>query len=220
VIKGYVSMLIDGDYDDTDTETRKDAYYAIQQKTAKLVQIINDILYASEFDTGGVKLRKQEYIAIEVDSYIKKIVENHQAAAREKNISLSFEQSNETGLCVRASARYLEVILDNLIDNSLHYTRSGGIITVTARVFPERVRIEVKDNGIGISKQDQKELFQKFKRGANANNVHTDGSGLGLFIVKKMVEAEPGGRVGFESELNKGSTFWVEFERAAEKHKT
>lgn len=218
VIKGYVSMLIDGDYDDTDKQTRKEAYNAIEQKTSKLVQIINDILYASEFDTGGAMLHKREYAVIPINAYVQKIVETHESTAREKHIALIFEQSNEKDLCVRASERYLEVILDNLIDNSLHYTNKNGTITVRVAAFPERVRIEVQDTGIGISKDDQKELFQKFKRGANANNLHTDGSGLGLFIVKKMVESQPDGSVGFESELNQGSTFWIELERAAEKH--
>ncbi|MFH1029944.1 MAG: ATP-binding protein, partial [bacterium] len=69
----------------------------------------------------------------------------------------------------------------------------------------------VRDNGIGVPKKSQKYLFEKFKRGENANTMNCDGSGLGLFIVKKLVEAHPGGEYGFESKEEEGSEFWVKF---------
>lgn len=213
VIKGYVSMLREGDYDSAPLAEKEDVLRSIAEKTEKLAQIVRDILYASELDTGVFVLKERDLAPFPIAPYVQRIVELHQDEARAKNISLAFEDKGEV-IRVRASDRYLEVVLDNLISNSLHYTREGGKITLRIKLLEDIVRIEVEDTGIGIPEEDQSGLFEKFKRGSNANSVHTDGSGLGLFIIKELMKAHPKGSVGFVSELNKGSAFWVEVERA------
>ncbi len=74
-----------------------------------------------------------------------------------------------------------------------------------------KIKWEVRDSGIGISRESRKEIFEKFKRSKNANIMNCDGAGLGLFIIKKLVDAHPDGEAGFESGEDEGSTFWVKF---------
>ena len=97
----------------------------------------------------------------------------------------------------------------NLIENAVKYNTKQGEVSVTLEVFPERntARVSVKDTGLGIPEKDKESIFGKFFRGGNVASAETDGSGLGLYIVKSIVERH-GGRVGFESRENRGSTFW------------
>ncbi|MFH1712758.1 MAG: HAMP domain-containing sensor histidine kinase, partial [Candidatus Jacksonbacteria bacterium] len=213
IIKGSASVLSEGDFDDSSEKERKEVYNAILIKTEKLTQIVADMLYASELDTGKFNLSDKELQTIEIIPYLENIIKSHQEMAQEKNIKLELNKTNKH-IKARVSDRYLEIVLDNLIINALTYTKQNGKVEITVKPQDDIIRIEVKDNGIGVPKQDQKELFTKFKRAKNANSMHTDGSGLGLFIIKKMIKAHPKGKCGFKSEEGKGSVFWVEVERA------
>jgi signal transduction histidine kinase len=219
VIKGNIAELLET-IDKNAPKDKQYAYQAIKIKTEKLVQIIADILYSAELDTGPFDLSDRELDKIEIVPYLTKIIKDHEYEANQKNIALKLVNPPKEPIFVYASEHYLEVILDNLIINALIYTRDGGRIEIAIKPKADTVRIEVKDNGIGIPEADQKELFTKFKRARNANTMHTDGSGLGLFIVKKMIKAHPKGACGFESKLNCGSTFWIEIKRAYAKKAT
>ncbi|MCB0525031.1 MAG: PAS domain-containing sensor histidine kinase [Saprospiraceae bacterium] len=100
-------------------------------------------------------------------------------------------------------------ILINLISNAIKYSPQGAPITVRSQLFQDKIKISVEDKGIGIPETDQKHMFGRFFRASNAANS-TQGTGLGLYIVQRYAEMM-GGTIGFESEIEKGSTFWVEF---------
>jgi len=106
-------------------------------------------------------------------------------------------------------------ILINLISNAIKYSPEGAPILVETSVGEKTVRISVHDKGIGIPDADQKHLFGRFFRASNATNT-TQGSGLGLYIVQRYAEMM-GGKVGFESAVEEGSVFWVEFEKIISK---
>lgn len=142
---------------------------------------------------------------------LKEMVEENQdvAKAHEHLLILDLPQSLPT---VRGIEILLREAIVNYITNAIKFTPKGGEITVRARYLPPNIRIEVIDNGIGISQADQELLFNEFvrldKRDSTLPNK-IEGSGLGLSIVKRVVEAH-GGRAGVESEIHKGSTFYVE----------
>lgn len=94
-----------------------------------------------------------------------------------------------------------------MIDNAIHYTMPGGKVTVILTGDKNEIKITVKDTGIGIPQNQQERVFSKFFRAANAMRVQTDGTGLGLFITKNIIEAH-GGKIWFESEEGKGTTFY------------
>lgn len=218
VIRGNIALLLE-DLDKNAPPEVKEAYQGIGVKTEKLTQIISDILYAMELDTCDFTLKGRELECFNIIPFLKEILKKHQKQAQEKKIALRLDDSAinikpEQPLTAYGSQRYLQVVLDSMLSNALTYTAEGGCVLVKLKPKKDVIRIEIKDNGIGIPKADQEELFTKFKRAGNANSMHTDGSGLGLFIVKKMIQAHPRGNCGFKSQENKGSVFWVEVAKA------
>ena len=94
------------------------------------------------------------------------------------------------------------------MNNAIHYTPPEGEICLSLRKEGDNLLLIIKDSGIGIAKADQKKVFKKFFRGRNAIKARTDGTGLGLFITKNIIEAHHG-RIWFESQLGKGTTFYL-----------
>lgn len=101
----------------------------------------------------------------------------------------------------------IALAFQNLVDNALKYTQSGGTITISLKKEEHEIKISVKDTGVGIPKDQQVRVFNKFFRGANVMRMETEGSGLGLFIAKNIIEAH-GGKIWFKSDESKGTTFW------------
>ncbi|MEK7059729.1 MAG: sensor histidine kinase, partial [Patescibacteria group bacterium] len=104
-------------------------------------------------------------------------------------------------------------VIMNMIDNALHYTPTGGKITVKLLETPLTIEMRVEDNGIGVPKSEQAHLFTKFYRAGNARKARPDGTGLGLFMAKKVIIAQ-GGSLIFESREGKGSAFGFVFSKA------
>ena len=137
--------------------------------------------------------------------------------AQEKHISVSLDIPSD--IVIYAYDKYVEVVLDNVISNSIKYTPANGkgsVVICAHKTNEQKVRIEVSDNGDGISPSDQERIFEKFVRTQKAQRDAPEGTGLGLFIVRKIMEAHPKGAYGVKSELGKGATFWVEFQKAPE----
>jgi signal transduction histidine kinase len=101
----------------------------------------------------------------------------------------------------------MKVAIQNLIDNALRYTLPGGKVTVEIKCAKMELEFSVKDSGVGIPQDQQDRVFTKFFRGANVIRMETEGSGLGLFITKNIIEAHRG-RIWFKSKENVGSTFY------------
>ena len=100
----------------------------------------------------------------------------------------------------------LRQVMMNMIDNAIYYTPKGGTVTVQLYTTEKNVVFKVKDTGIGVPKEDQHKLFTKFYRAQNAQQARPDGTGIGLFLAKKIITAQ-GGAILFESRENIGSTF-------------
>ena len=103
---------------------------------------------------------------------------------------------------------YLREAISNLVDNAIKYTKKGEVI-VSAYSQNGYVICEVKDTGIGIPKEEQPKIFDQFSRASNAKEMYTDGTGLGTWIAKIIVESHPEGKIWFESEEGKGTTFYI-----------
>jgi two-component system phosphate regulon sensor histidine kinase PhoR len=128
-------------------------------------------------------------------------------AAEKKKISISIELP--APLKVEADRNYLEQILINLIDNAIKYGREGGEITLSAIEKDKgEIEVSVRDNGIGIPREDLPRIFERFYRVDKGRSQELGGTGLGLSIVKHLVQAH-GGRVWAESQLGQGSTFYI-----------
>jgi signal transduction histidine kinase len=176
----------------------------IDQQSKSLLEQINSVLDAAKIEAGKFTIQKSPN---DIRKLIKETVETFMPQARKKQISLLEELIEPLPL---VSFDYLQLthVLNNLISNSLKFTNEGGKITVSAQKEQSLLKVSVSDNGMGISKEDQKDLFSKFYQVQKTpNDFSKKGTGLGLYITKGIVEAH-GGEVGVESEENQGTTIF------------
>ncbi|MDD4409824.1 MAG: ATP-binding protein [Candidatus Pacebacteria bacterium] len=221
VIQGVASMLLDGDIDKMPKEEKQKFYESVWIKSKKLQTIINDILNATKIDN---KVSEMDMIEdVDLCESLRKVVGDFAYEAKEREIDLVLDIPKTSIPIISGQKKYLEEVFVNLINNAIKYTpssvmtsdvrrvrgnRSKAKVIVKIRKDDENIIIEIKDNGIGIPEKNANNLFKKFSRADNAVKMYTDGSGLGLYIVKEVIE-DHGGRVWFESKVDKGTTFFV-----------
>jgi signal transduction histidine kinase len=204
-IKGYISMVMEGDagkINDTQEKMLGQAFFSSQ----RMVYLISDLLNVSRLKTGKFLIEsKPVYLPDVVESELEQL----QEGAKVKDISLSFTKPKKFATLNLDEMKTRQVIM-NFADNALHYTPSGGKINVELKETDKSVEFTVKDNGIGVPKEQRPKLFTKFYRADNARKARPDGTGLGLFMAKKVIIAQ-GGSVIFDSKEGKGSTFGFSF---------
>ncbi|MEK7447324.1 MAG: ATP-binding protein [Patescibacteria group bacterium] len=198
-IKGYLSMLLEGDAGEIKVgqyEFVQEAYYG----ATRMVSLINDLLNVSRMETGRFFLEVTEF---DLTKTVEEEVKQLEKVSKDKGIKLVYQKHGHVSLC--ADEMKVRQVVMNFIDNAIYYTLNGKVI-VNLYDEGKNVRFEVSDNGIGVPKEQQKHLFTKFYRAANARSTRPDGTGLGLFMAKKVIE-EHHGEIIFRSVEGKGSTF-------------
>lgn len=206
VILGISSMFKEGDFDDLSKEEQRKFLESIYLKAKKLSNIVNDILKASELETEEFKL--EEFKPTQVEKIIEKIFKDFEDQAKNKGLKFEFIKPEKPTSPVLIHPDYFEQAIANLVDNAIRYTPKG-YVKIEVSEGKERVMIKIEDSGIGIPEDDKKKMFEKFSRAKNAVNLYTDGSGLGLFITKKIIDAHSGAEINFISQENKGTTFFI-----------
>ncbi len=177
----------------------------IGYKTSQgLLKIINDLLNVAQLEEGRFDYQFQN---INLIDFLDKLLAEASPIAGEYKVNLYFERPPEKEITVSADSAKLGLAISNLIDNAIKYNVSGGRITVGVSKKNNSVQVSVKDTGIGISEDDLPNLFSKFFRAKNVEKFVVGGSGLGLYLVKNIIE-EHGGNVWVESVLDRGSTFY------------
>jgi len=176
----------------------------IEKDANRLDQLIIDLLNLARVESGKDAFDIRD---IAVGELVTACVERFSTAATFRSIALRISPPDGP-LFVRADSSGMRVILDNLIDNAIKYTSSGGHIIVRWFAEDDRVVIQVEDDGPGIAREDWGRVFERFYRVDKARSVETGGTGLGLAIVKHLTQTFRG-TVGLTSELGKGSTFEV-----------
>jgi signal transduction histidine kinase len=193
-MRGMISMWLAGDFDSLSEEQRKEMLRRIATSTERLNGITNDMLSALEHEGGVAELKFQKISVIEM---IKDIMSTLGPGYVEKGLYLRFGDVDEDIPSVEAEPNYLSQVFSNLIDNACKYTQKGGT-EISVKKSDKFVDIFIKDTGIGIPKKDKGRIFDKFTRGENAMAENASGTGLGLFIVKKILD-EQNGKISFES---------------------
>ncbi|MFC1613348.1 ATP-binding protein [Patescibacteria group bacterium] len=213
-IKGLVSMFQEGDFDKEDKKTKKRAFDGIFQKTNDMTHILDDILIASELDSKKkFQLNKRFLKKICLEEITNKAIASLKYLAKDKNIKVSYAKKSGGTQMILGDEKNIRQIMVNLLGNAIIYTAPKGKVEISIKDDKTKKQViwYIKDNGIGIPKSSQPYIFDKFKRSKNANTMNCNGSGLGLFIVKALVESHKGAEVGFESKEGEGSLFWVKF---------
>lgn len=174
----------------------------IAKLNEKMIRLVNDLLDVARIDQNRLILKKQNFDF----SRITREMMNYVAAANTSR-HISFDLDIEKNLPeVLGDAEKIKLVLDNIVSNAFKYTIGGG--KIEARLFKKdkEVIFEVKDNGVGIPEEQIDRVFEKFFRSDNATKYQTEGTGLGLYIAKNIVE-QLGGRIWFQSIENVGSKF-------------
>jgi len=208
VIRGTLSMFRDGSMDKVSKTEQQKFMDNIYHKTEKLNVIIADILRASEIESEDFKIDAKTAKPADLAMILKAVYDDLRELAEEKGLRLELNLPAKPAPQVLTSADFLEQAFYNLIDNAIKYTAQGRV-GIDLSVKGNLATVKISDTGIGIPLADRKKMFEKFSRGKNAVNMYTDGSGLGLFIVKRMIEAHPGGKISFESVEGRGTSFTV-----------
>lgn len=217
-IDGYLSLALNPQTATLDDRAR--GYLEAAQKASKhLGKLFQDLLDVTKLDDGKIR---PHFEPAEMTELIKSISDGFIPKAQENKITYTFGSREAAGFDPSrrldqvvygfVDVNFMREIMDNLIENALKYTPSGGSVYVNVRGDGDRVLINVTDTGIGISADDLTHIFQKFYRADNSDTREIGGNGLGLYLVKQRVEAM-GGRVWAESGFGEGSTFFVSLPR-------
>lgn len=207
-VKGYLSMVLEGDAGKLNAQQKQlltQSYISSQ----RMVFLISDLLNLSRLNTGKFVIESAPTdLADVVQSEIDQLAET----AKSRSITLNYEKPETFPLLMLDETKIHQVVM-NFIDNAIYYTPAEGTITVSLHETPTAIEYRVQDTGIGVPKSEQHKLFTKFYRAGNARRARPDGTGLGLFMAKKVIAAQ-GGAIIFESEEGKGSTFGFRFSKA------
>ncbi|MBP7857642.1 hypothetical protein KA016_01115 [Candidatus Saccharibacteria bacterium] len=206
-VKGYLSMVLEGDagkLNKQQEELLKQSFMSSQ----RMVNLIADLLNLSRLNTGKFVIDAQPTdLRVIVDQEVAQLRES----AKAKGITLRWQMPPTFSMLNLDEGKIHQVVM-NFIDNALYYTPEGGDIEVSLTETPRSIEYRVKDTGIGVPREIQRHLFSKFYRADNARRMRPDGTGLGIYMAKKVIAAQ-GGSVIFESEEGKGSTFGFRFSK-------
>lgn len=203
-IIGYMSMILEGDYGKMSPE-QEQILGEVYQASQRLVRLVNTLLNITRIEAGRFTLN---FTPVDLVDTVRTEVKELLPTAQKKNITLSFIEPTTATLQVEVDNDKIRDVFLNLIDNAIKYTPTGSVI-VSLRAEDTKVHFMVQDTGVGINPDEAEHLFQKFVRGTGIAKVQPDGSGLGLYIVKKIIEGHDG-KIWAESiGQGKGTTFHV-----------
>ena len=216
IIEGYLGMILNPETATIDNRARMYAQKA-HDSVKRLGRLFQDLLDVTKADDHRID---NNPCLLDAKLVAKQVVQDFVGKAATKGLTLQFNDT-ETGsshgervlappAIICADLDQLNEILDNIIENAIKYTKQGGV-KVSVDVDSNRVRFTVTDTGIGIPEEDVPHLFQKFYRVDNSQTREIGGTGLGLYLIKRLAD-NIGGTIGVKSVYGQGSTFWLELD--------
>ncbi len=203
-IRGYISMLLEGDYGQLD-EKQKPILDIVNKSSMRLIELIKNLLDISRIESGRLELN---LASLDLTQHAKELVQDLIPNALAKKLGLEFHAPEKPVAPVVADQQRVRQVMLNFVDNAIKYTPSGKV-DVYVEQKGDEVIFSVKDTGKGITQDEITKLFNKFTRVGGASRYHTEGTGLGLYVAKQIVN-EHHGDVGVESPgMGKGSTFFM-----------
>ena len=206
-IRGYASMLLEGSYGKLNQKARE-AIQRIADSSQYMATSVEDYLNVSRIESGNMKYEMMDFNLKEEAEHV---ADDKRQEAVKKGLLLTFKSDLDTHGIVNADIGKTRQILHNLVNNALKYTPRG---TVTVFVHDDKkkkkIYVDVIDSGIGMKKEELEDIFGKFERAHNANQTNVTGTGLGLFVARKMARAMGGEITAYSDGVGHGSTFRLE----------
>jgi len=201
-LKYALEPLMSGELGEIQKE-QLDYLVILKQNVDRIHDLIDDILVVSRIQTGVLSLKEENFSIINL---VEEVITEVKPVSLASNITINLKKG-ENIPNISSDPFWIKEAFKNLVDNAIRYQKGKGTVDILLEKRNRNVYVEVKDLGVGIPKADQKYIFQKFFRAKNVLKEQTSGTGLGLFIVKGVIE-KLGGKINFISKENKGSTFW------------
>jgi signal transduction histidine kinase len=184
-------------------EKQIEYFKILKENSGRMDRLVADLLIVSRIQQGRLPIKKEN---VSLGDLIEKINEGVKIFAKASNVELSFVAEKELPQ-IFIDPFQIKLAIENLLDNAIRYAKENGKVEMSLSKKNNSLYFEIKDNGVGIPKEDQKYIFQKFFRSGNALKYQTEGSGLGLYIARSIIEKSHG-KIGFRSQEGVGSTFW------------
>ncbi len=203
-IRWTLEMFLDETFGKLNKE-QKEYIKQLSDNSTRLIKVVNRFLNVARIEQGRLIEKREIFDIVDIiDTNIKEM----DLLIKEKEIDFSFDFSKDIITIISGDLEKLKIVIQNLIENAIRYTPKKGKIKIDLKNIQNNLIFSVKDDGYGIPKEEQEKIFTKFFRGSNIKKVDTEGSGLGLFVIKNIIEAH-NGRIWLESEgENKGTTFY------------
>jgi len=201
-IKWFLEMLLAGDIGVL-TKEQKDFIENINRSNERMISLVGSLLNISRIESGRLII---DPVTTDLGELIREIVHELQGSfdSKKQKVLVSIQDNLPK---ISIDSKLIAQVYSNLLTNAMKYSPIGSNIEIHVSLKNDSVFSEIKDYGYGIPANEKDKLFRKFYRGENVVKLDTDGSGLGLYLAKTIIEAS-GGTIGFASEENKGTTFW------------
>lgn len=207
-IKGYLELVFDGDAGALSPEMEH-LLSPVRRSNDRLVNLVNDLLKVAKSEAGKLEITLS---ASPIIQEVSAILDEIRPLTEKRNMTITYNPPENLPLVIVNTGSFKEIIM-NFASNAVKYGNDNGTIIVSHDIKDGMVLTSIADNGRGMSEEDQKHLFQKFFRANDVKKTTIEGTGLGLFITKELVE-KMGGTLTVTSELGKGTTFTVAFKQA------
>jgi signal transduction histidine kinase len=200
LIKGYASTLRREDAR-WDEKVVRDGLQVIEEESDRLAELIENLLDATRLQSGKLAL---QFEPVQLDELAAHLVERFKTQTDKHSFEVSFPKKFPV---IQGDSKRLTQVLSNLLNNAIKYSPNGGPIRLSGEVLPDTVRLTVSDQGIGLPQGELELVFERFYQVDNALSRETQGAGLGLYIVRSIIEAH-GGQIWAESTPGHGTTFY------------
>ena len=207
-IKTYSHMLLDG-YMGTIDEQKRPALEVIVTASNRMNELIATLLDITRLESGAIIIERK---MVDIVQIINEVLDEMQIPAKYRSIAIKLVLKGKGSVKLRSDGSIIKEVIINLVSNAIKYTKEKGNVTITVTPAKDKITIAVKDNGFGIPAQAKKQIFSKFFRASNVIQLDTNGIGLGLYLVKGLID-ELGGDISFTSQENRGTTFKVSLPR-------
>jgi len=202
-LRWATQFLLSEDFQAAAQDEKNDYFDIIKENGNRMEGLIDDLLTITRLKEGKPDSRK---VPFNLAPLIQEIIDEHGVFAQAKNIDVSLSAPKDVPQ-VLASHPLIKIVVENLVGNAINYSRGGKEILIKLETKKERLVFSIEDHGIGIPSEDKRYVFEKFFRAKNAVQTDVNGTGLGLFIVKMILDGMSG-RIWFKTKENRGTTFY------------